>query len=56
MEKGVLSPFEGELGWHAVGDVETYAPLIFRRVRDGCDIRELDTSNLPEAMIYVIIF
>ena len=33
------------LGWHAVGDVETYAPLIFRRVRDGCDIRELDTSQ-----------
>ena len=44
-KKGIPSPFEGELGWHAVGDVETYAPLIFRRVRDGCDIRELDTSN-----------
>ena len=27
------------------GDVETYAPLIFREVRDGCDIRELDTSH-----------
>ena len=34
-KKSVPSPFEGELGWHAVGDVETYAPLIFRRVRDG---------------------
>ena len=44
-KKGVPSPFEGELGWRAVGDVETYAPLIFRRVRDGCDIREQDTSN-----------
>ena len=44
-KKGLPSPFEGELGWHAVGDVETYAPLIFRRVRDGCDIRELDTSQ-----------
>ena len=45
VEKGIPSPFEGELGWHAVGDVENYAPLIFRRVRDECDIRELDTSQ-----------
>lgn len=43
-KKGVQSPFEGELGWHAVGDVETYAPLIFRRVNNGGNIRELDTS------------
>ena len=40
-KKVVRKPFEGELGWHAVGDVETFAPLIFRRVRDGC----VDTSQ-----------
>lgn len=44
-KKGVKSPFQGELGWHAVGDVETYAPLIFRRVNDVGRIRELDTSK-----------
>ena len=43
-KKGVQSPFEGELGWHAVGDVETYAPLMFRRVNNVGNIRELDTS------------
>ena len=32
--KGVKSPFQGELGWHAVGDVEKYAPLIFRRINN----------------------
>ena len=49
--KGVPSPFEGELGWHAVGDVETYAPLIFRIVRDGCGIRELDTSQFARGNV-----
>jgi hypothetical protein len=44
-KKGVMSPFEGELGWHAVGDVEAYAPLIFRRVDNGNNVRELDTSS-----------
>lgn len=47
-KKGVPSPFEGELGWHAVGDVETYAPLIFRRVRNNCgNIRAYDASKTP---------
>ena len=47
-KKGVPSPFEGELGWHAVGDVETYAPLIFRRVKNNCgDIRAYDASKTP---------
>ena len=46
-KKGVKSPFQGELGWHATGDVETYAPLIFRRVNDNLNpdsIRTLDLS------------
>ena len=34
-KKGVKSPFQGELGWHASGDVITYAPLIFRRINDN---------------------
>ena len=49
-KKGVPSPFEGELGWHAVGDVEEYAPLIFRRVRNNLaanDIRSFDASRIP---------
>jgi hypothetical protein len=49
-KKGVPSPFEGELGWHAVGDVEAYAPLIFRRVRNNLatnDIRSFDASRIP---------
>jgi hypothetical protein len=47
-KKGVSSDFQGELGWHAVGDVEAYAPLIFRRVRSGIpghEIRQLDLSE-----------
>lgn len=46
---GVKSIFEGELGWHAPGDVETYsAPLIFRRVNSGKqgEIRQYDSSTL----------
>ena len=49
-KKGVPSPFECELGWHAVGDVEAYAPLIFRRVRNNLaadDIRSFDASRIP---------
>ena len=48
-KKGVKSPFQGELGWHASGDVETYAPLIFRRVNDNSNpdrIRTLDLSSI----------
>ena len=34
--KGVNSPFEGELGWHAPGDTEAYCdPIIFQRFRSG---------------------
>ena len=46
--KGRQSEYEGELGWHAVGDVETYAPLIFRRVNSGMsgNKRSLDSSRL----------
>ena len=46
--KGRQSEYEGELGWHAVGDVETYAPLIFRRVNSGMsgNMRSLDSSRL----------
>jgi hypothetical protein len=34
--KGVISPFQGELGWHAPGDTETYCePIIFQRFRNG---------------------
>lgn len=45
---GVQSPFEGELGWHELGDVEAYAPLIFRRVRNGVagNRRQLDSSQI----------
>lgn len=45
--KGVSSAYEGELGWHAAGDVENYALLIFRRVRSGIpgNIRQLDMSS-----------
>ena len=47
-KKGVPSLFEGELGWHAVGDVETYALLIFRRVGNNCgDIRAYNASKFP---------
>ena len=28
-KNGIKSPFEGELGWYAPGDVEDYAPLFF---------------------------
>ena len=48
-KKGVKTPFQGELGWHASGDVETYAPLIFRRVNDNSNldrIRTLDLSSI----------
>ena len=49
-DNGVRSDFEGELGWHAAGDVETYcAPLIFRRVnsgKQGGQIRAFDGSVL----------
>ena len=35
-KKGVISPFQGELGWHAPGDTEMYCdPIIFQRVRSG---------------------
>ena len=35
-KKGVVSPFEGELGWHAPGDTEIYCdPIIFQRFRSG---------------------
>lgn len=46
-KNGVKSSFEGELGWHAAGDVEHYAPLIFRRVHSGIqgNIRELDLGR-----------
>ena len=46
-KKGVRSDYQGELGWHAVGDVETYAPLIFRRVNSGTqgNLRELDLGG-----------
>ena len=34
--KGVVSPFQGELGWHAPGDTELYCdPIIFQRFRSG---------------------
>jgi hypothetical protein len=42
----------GELGWHAVGDAETYAPLMFRRVQSGVQgahqnsIRQLDLCDV----------
>ena len=46
-EKGVKSPFEGELGWHALNDVERYAPLIFRRVLSNLsNVRTLDSSTM----------
>jgi hypothetical protein len=47
-KKGRRSEYEGELGWHEVGDVETYAPLIFRRVNSGMtgNLRILDSSRL----------
>lgn len=46
--KGVKSPFEGELGWHELGDVEAYAPLIFRRVQNGSGVnpRQHDSSRM----------
>ena len=35
-KKGVVSPFQGELGWHAPGDTEIYCdPIIFQRFRSG---------------------
>ena len=46
-KKGVKSPFEGELGWHASNDVERYAPLIFRRVLNNLsNVRTLDSSTM----------
>lgn len=34
--KGVVSPFQGELGWHAPGDTESFCdPIIFQRFRSG---------------------
>ena len=53
-ENGVQSPYEGELGWHAVGDVENYAPLIFRRVHSGVqgNTRELDLSKNTVNCVY----
>ena len=41
-KKGVKSAFQGELGWHTSNDIETYAPLIFRRVNGGVNNRQLD--------------
>ena len=53
-KKGVASPFEGELGWHAVGDVETYAPLIFRKVRNNLAIDDsIDPSTLVEFQLMI---
>lgn len=55
-KKGVKSPFEGELGWHASGDVETYAPLIFRRANDNSNpdrIRTLDLSSIHNKTFFV---
>ena len=49
-KNGIKSPFEGELGWHAPGDVEDYAPLIFRRVRSNLvsdNNRTFDVSIIP---------
>lgn len=35
-KKGVHSPFEKELGWHAPGDTEAYCePILFQRFRSG---------------------
>ena len=47
METRCQKSFEGELGWHAAGNVEHYAPLIFRRVHSGVqgNIRELDLGR-----------
>ena len=46
-KKGVKSPFEGELGWHASNDVERYAPLTFRRVLNNLsNVRTLDSSMM----------
>ena len=53
-KKGVKSPFEGELGWHAVGDVEDYVPLVFRRVRNNLienNIRSFDVSRIPNSTV-----
>ena len=57
-KKGVKSDFEGELGWHAPGDVETYcSPLIFRRVssgRQGQPVRAFDASTMGNNTTNVI--
>jgi hypothetical protein len=47
-EHGVKSQFEGVTGWHELGDVETYAPLIFRRVNSGIheNVRQMDSSRV----------
>lgn len=47
-EHGVESQFEGVMGWHELGDVETYAPLIFRRVNSGIhqNVRQMDSSRV----------
>ena len=35
-KKGVISPFQGDLGWHAPGDTEAYCqPILFKRCRSG---------------------
>ena len=50
--KEVISPFQGELGWHAPGDTEAYCdPIIFRRSRSGRqgnNPRAFDCSILDE--------
>ena len=54
--KGVISPFQGELGWHAPGVIQSYCdPIIIRRFRSGrqgnnpcafdCSILESDEIN-----------
>ena len=46
--KGVASPYSGEMGWHEVGDTERYVPEIFRRVRNGIPghLRTLDMTEM----------
>lgn len=57
--KGVHSPFEGELGWHATGDTEAYCqPLLFQRFRSGLqgnNPRVYDSSILGNTQMNDII-
>ena len=54
-KKGIKSPFEGELGWHASNDVEKYAPVIFRRVLNNLsNIRTLDSTMISRRDIAYI--